>query len=554
MSHLGRRFAAIVAASAAAMTGLLCLVSASAPVGAPARPVHSYLNQETAVDLSTVESAPEYRTDEPRGPGFLGSEAAVLGRSLARINKALGTSLKPDNRLARLARWVYERLGPGGAMPPQSAFDLVTHRVGLAEPLPHLLMMQAPDAPRLANVVSSRLARVFDLTGYTHIGGVAEIQAHGVVVVIALSRRHIQMGPVPRSLSAPGRIKLEGRLIGAYTKPELARTLPGGETRIEALGKGPEFSATVELAQVGRHRLEIVAQGKDGPDVIANFPVFVGVPVDEAIGETAAAVPRSAVRPDEAQQRLFELINRERSKAGLDALTLDPELGKVALGHSEDMRANDFVAHVSPTTGSVEQRLLRAGIVTDLAAENVGKGYSPDEIHTGFMDSPGHRAAILLPDATHIGIGIALKKENDRASYLVTELFIRRIPQIGPDAKVIFLMELNGLREPGGAPALEEDPVLTRLAEEAAGEYLNDQALSQADVLQRLARRMGRSDLKLQTAIAVFAVVGSLEEGAKQAASDPRGEKARRVGIGIAQGARPGLIPNSIVLVLIFAD
>lgn len=545
MSQSGCRFAAVAAA------GLFLF--ASAPASAPSRPV-LFPGQEAAVDLSAVESAPEYRTDEPQGPGFLGSDAAVLGRSLARINKALGTSLQPDNRLALLARWVYERLGPGRAMPPQSAFDLLTHRVGLAEPLPHLLMTQAPDAPRLANVVSARLARLFDLAGYTHIGGVAESEAHGVVVVIALSRRHIRMEPVPRSLAAPGRIKLEGRLIGAYTKLELARTLPGGETRIEALGKGPEFSVTVELVQVGRHRLEIVAQGPDGPDVIANFPVFVGVPVDEMIGETAAAVPRRAVRPDQAQQRLFELLNAERAKAGLDALILDPELGEVALGHSEDMRANNFVAHVSPTTGSSEERLLRAGIVTDLAAENVGKGYSPDEIHTGFMDSPGHRAAILLPGSTHVGIGIASKKENERTTYLVTELFIRRIPPLGPDAKAIFLMELNGLREPGGGPALKEDPVLTRLAEEAANEYMNDQALSQTDVLQRLARRMGKSDLKLQTAIAVFAIVGSLEEGAKQAASDPRGNKARRVGFGIAQGARPGLVPNSIVLVLIYVE
>ncbi len=336
MLDIGRRFAAAVAA------GSFCLAAAAA---VPRSRPGLIPAQEKTIDLSSVPSASEYRTEEPKGSGFLGSDAAVLGRALARINKALGTSLRPDDRLARLARWVYERLGPDNAMPQQNAFDVLTHRLGLAEPLPHLLMMQAPDAPRLANVVSARLARVFDLAGYTHIGGVAEHEAHGIFVVIAVSRRHIQMGPVPRSLSGPGPITLEGRVADGYSRPELAHTLPGGETRMEPLGRGPAFRVAVSLAEPGRHRVEIVAQGPEGPDVLANFPVYVGVPVDETV--EAAAVPRRAARPDDARQRLFELINAERAKARLDALTLDAELGDVAARHSEDMRTRTTLSATS---------------------------------------------------------------------------------------------------------------------------------------------------------------------------------------------------------------
>ncbi len=513
--------------------------------GRPAR-------QETIVDLSAVPSAPEYRTEAPKGAGFLGSEAAVLGRSLARINKALGTSLQPDKRLAQMARWVYDHLGPDNALPQQGVFDLLTQRLGLAEPLPHLLLTGSRDAPRLANVVSARLASVFDLADYTHIGGVAEREAGGVVVIIALSRRHVEMTPVPRSLSAPGDITLGGRLVGAFTQPELAHTLPSGETRIEPLGQGPGFTVRVSLAETGRHRLEILAQGPKGPDVIANFPVYVGVPVDEA-AETAAA-PKRAATADEAEWRLLELINADRSKAGLDGLAFDPALARVALKHSEDMQTGDFVGHVSPTTGGSEERLLRAGIATDLAAECVGKGYSPDEIHNGFMNSPGHRAAILLHGATHVGIGIVSEKENDRTSYLVTELFIRRIPPLGSDAKVILLAELNGLRGSTGAAALEEDDALSALAGETAREFLDDHALTQDDVMARLKQRIAQTVRNAQSVIATLGVVGSLEEGAKQAASNPSVDKARRVGIGIAQGTRPGLVPNSIILVLIYAE
>ncbi|MGB8958971.1 MAG: CAP domain-containing protein [Candidatus Aminicenantales bacterium] len=528
------------------------------PIAAPAAAPSASGGQETTIDLSAVPSAPEYRTDEPQGPRFLGSDAAVLGRSLARINKVLGTSLRPDSRLSVLARWIYERLGPDRSMPPQSAFDLLVSRLGLPEPLPHFLVTEARDAPRLANVVSSRLATLFDLADYTHIGGVAEREAHGVVVVIVLSRRHIEIAPVARSLSAPGRIELKGRLLGAYAKPELAHTLPGGKTRFEELGRGPDFLATVDLAETGRHRLEIVADGPGGPGIIANFPVFVGVPVDESVEAAAAAPTKRAVRPDDARQRLFELINAERVKAGLDALTFDPELAAVALKHSEDMRTNDFVSHVSPTTGTSEERLLEAGIITDRASENVGKGYTPDEIHQGFMDSPGHRAAILLPDVTHVGIGVVSKKEFDRTTYLVTEIFIRRIPPLGPDARGVFLSALNDWRRKEGTPALREDSTFTRIADETAREFMENQLFTEDEVMGRLRQHLARIDPAIsppvRSILAVLRVVGSLEEGAEQAASDPKTSRAQSVGIGIAQGTRPGLVPNAIVVVLIFVD
>jgi len=260
------------------------------------------------------------------------------------------------------------------------------------------------------------------------------------------------------------------------------------------------------------------------------------------------------VGPDDARQRLFELINAERARAGLAALTFDPELAAVALKHSEDMRANDFVSHVSPTTGTSEERLLAAGIITDRASENVGKGYAPDEIHEGFMSSPGHRAAILRPDVTHIGIGVAQKKEFDQTAYLVTELFIRRIPPLRPDAKTVFRRELDRLRAAAGASALKEVPELSRFAGEAAREFLDNEALSQNAVLERLQGRLARSDLSARSIDTFICVVGSLEEGARQPASNPRRNDARRVGIGIAQGTRAGLVPNAIVVVLIFVD
>ena len=525
-----------------AFTGLIA--SAATRANAGTDPITSY-------DVSKLRGAAEYSTRTPKAKGFVGSEAPVLYRVLAQVNTARGISLQTDNRLAQLSRWVYERLMPESSLPPQSALDLVTHHLGLPEPVPHMLMLQAEDAPRLARVVAQRLEGMFDLSNYTHIGGVAEREPDRVTVVIALSIRHLVLAPVARKLAAGGRLALGGELLDGYAKPELAHTLPDGTTRVTSLGRGAAFSATLDMAATGRHRVEIMASGPRGPEVVANFPIYVGVPAEERV-EAAAGVGR-AMAPSAAQTRLLELINQERAKAGVAPVKLDPELSQVAKSHSEDMLKNRFVGHTSPTTGSMEERIMAAGIVTDLAAENIGRGYTPEEIHRGLMESPGHRSAIQHPDVTHVGIGIAAKRETGRTAYLVTELFIRRIGRLDPNgSRAVFLAELNRVRESGGQPAVAEDPALSRMADEAAREYVENAMLTHKAAADRLERRLMESDLELKSAGVVFSVVGSLKEGAS--VNSRLGARIRRVGIGIAQGSRPGLVPNAIVLVVVFTE
>lgn len=430
--------------------------------------------------------------------------------------------------------------------------DVLTHRLGLPEPTAHLLITGAPDAPRAVNVISSRLVRLFNVRNYTHIGGVAEKEPGGVVVVIAISCRPASLRPVARRIAAPGHIWLGGRLIGPYRRPELAHTLPDGRTATHPLEGGQEFGRMVDLSPTGRHRLEIIAEGPDGPTVIVNFPVFVGIPVDAT---AEARGPRGrALGANEVRDALLKLVNAERAKAGLAPLVPDAELNEVALRHSEDMRDNGFIAHVSPTTGSTEERLARAGIVTGLAAENVAKGYGTEELHRGFMESPGHRGAVLLAGATHIGIGVVSEKEGDFTTYYATEIFIRRTPSLGPQAKADLLVELNELRAAAGLGPLKEDRQLGELAETAARSYFRDPSLAKDELLARLRRRVRSATRDGGTIRILFGVVDSLEEGAKQAAADPRADRAGHVGIGLAQGTRAGQPPNAIVLILIYGD
>jgi len=123
-------------------------------------------------------------------------------------------------------------------------------------------------------------------------------------------------------------------------------------------------------------------------------------------------------KPEEPQQpgahqltadelKLINLINSERTKAGLKPLAIDYNLSRVARIKSEDMRANNYFSHTSPTYGSPFQMMKDFGITYRSAAENIARTYSVDSAHTGFMNSEGHRKNILTPGFTHVGVGIS---------------------------------------------------------------------------------------------------------------------------------------------------
>ena len=86
------------------------------------------------------------------------------------------------------------------------------------------------------------------------------------------------------------------------------------------------------------------------------------------------------------EQKLINLINSERTKAGLKPLAIDYNLCKVARIKSEDMRANNYFSHTSPTYGSPFQMMKDFGITYRSAAENIARTYSVDSAHTGFMN------------------------------------------------------------------------------------------------------------------------------------------------------------------------
>ncbi|MEV0738840.1 CAP domain-containing protein [Streptomyces sp. NPDC050549] len=106
--------------------------------------------------------------------------------------------------------------------------------------------------------------------------------------------------------------------------------------------------------------------------------------------------------------KVVELTNAERAGAGLRPLAVDPLLAAAAQEHSTDMVARAFYSHTSPDGSQPWDRAAAAGSRRRTIGENIACGQrSPGEVVEGWMNSPGHRANILKPDFTHIGIGFA---------------------------------------------------------------------------------------------------------------------------------------------------
>ena len=108
------------------------------------------------------------------------------------------------------------------------------------------------------------------------------------------------------------------------------------------------------------------------------------------------------------------LTNVERANEGLQPLTLNSQLSATAQGHSEDMAANDFFSHTGLDGDRLGDRAEQNNYDYRALGENIAAGQrTPAQVVQGWIDSPGHRANILNPNFTEIGVGYEFLS-NDR--------------------------------------------------------------------------------------------------------------------------------------------
>lgn len=97
------------------------------------------------------------------------------------------------------------------------------------------------------------------------------------------------------------------------------------------------------------------------------------------------------------------MISGYRTNNNLPAVTVDPELTRLAQAQTEIMAKRDKLGH--DVGKPFVARLKASGYNAKGAAENISAGYRTlAEAFSGWRDSPPHRANMLLKGATRMGI------------------------------------------------------------------------------------------------------------------------------------------------------
>ena len=131
--------------------------------------------------------------------------------------------------------------------------------------------------------------------------------------------------------------------------------------------------------------------------------------------------------------RLFGLIvasalvdetNQQRTTNGDAVLQVSPLLQQAAQDKANDMAANDYFAHTSPSGVTPWDWFEKAGYSFSFAGENLAVNFSnSQDVTNAWMNSPEHRANILDGDFTQIGIATAQGTFSGQPAIYVVEEF-----------------------------------------------------------------------------------------------------------------------------------
>jgi uncharacterized protein YkwD len=121
---------------------------------------------------------------------------------------------------------------------------------------------------------------------------------------------------------------------------------------------------------------------------------------------TSHALETHPIKLNEDEKIMLDLVNSERASYGINTLATDSRLVNFARSYANEMAAHDFFSHVSPITGNLLSRINRAGFkYWVLGGENLAEAPSVEEAFQALLESPSHRANMLNPIYSCMGIG-----------------------------------------------------------------------------------------------------------------------------------------------------
>lgn len=136
-----------------------------------------------------------------------------------------------------------------------------------------------------------------------------------------------------------------------------------------------------------------------------------------------AGPPLLAAQRSSPEQRILELTNAERARAGCPAMRLNDDLNEAAAGHSADMAHQNFFGHGGSDGSDPAERAQSAGFQGDYIGENIAAGgENADQTFRQWMEAAPHRDNILDCAFTDLGVGHAATPHSLYHHYWTQEL------------------------------------------------------------------------------------------------------------------------------------
>lgn len=141
-----------------------------------------------------------------------------------------------------------------------------------------------------------------------------------------------------------------------------------------------------------------------------NLVAFVAIRFVLPYGGMGLAEISDSIQPFDVNAVITQ-TNLARSAASLPSLAHSSALDIAAQAKLDDMVANGYFAHVSPTGSQPWDWLSAAGYGYRAAGENLARGFdNPAEVVSAWMNSPSHRANVV--SSVYKDIGVAAKRVN----------------------------------------------------------------------------------------------------------------------------------------------
>ncbi len=122
---------------------------------------------------------------------------------------------------------------------------------------------------------------------------------------------------------------------------------------------------------------------------------------------------------------VFAETNRQRQENNQATLDANETLNQAARAKLQDMFAQQYFEHEGPDGKGPADWVEGVGYQYIRVGENLALGNFKDDadLVQAWMDSPGHRANILHPGFTEIGIAVGLDTFEDRRTWLAVQTF-----------------------------------------------------------------------------------------------------------------------------------